>query len=107
MAKTPQYRIETFKAVRDSIIHLPPRLKRRVRAAFRAIADNPYQAKPLKDELSGLRSYRVGRTRLILRITNSVVEIVAFGSRSDIYKRAAAELSASLQDRGSDSESKE
>ena len=95
MAKTPRYRVETPKSVRDSIVHLPPHLKRRVKEAFRAVASNPHQAKLLKDELIGLRSYRVGRNRLILRIVDAVVEIVAFGPRSTIYERAAAELSAS------------
>ncbi len=97
MAKTPQYRIETAQAVRDAIVHLPPHLKRRAKAAFRAIARDPHQAKPLKDELTGLRSYRVGRNRLVLRIKGSVIEIIAFGPRSNIYERAAAELSISLR----------
>lgn len=97
MAKTPRYRIEIAKAVRDAIVHLPPHLKRRVKAALRVIADNPHQAKPLKDELTGLRSYRVGRSRLVLRIKGSVIEIIAFGPRSNIYERAAAELSIALR----------
>ena len=97
MAKTPRYRVETVKAVRDAIIHLPPHLKRRVKAAFRAIAGNPYQAKPLKDELIGLRSYRVGRNRLVLRSQDPVIEIIAFGPRSHIYERVATELSLSLR----------
>ena len=68
-----------------------------MKAAFRAIAVNPHQTKPLKDELIGLRSYRVGRSRLVLHITGSVIEIIAFGPRSNIYERAAAELSISLR----------
>ena len=89
--------METAKAVRDAIVHLPPHLKRRVKAAFRAIAGDPHQAKPLKDELTGLRSYRVGRNRLVLRIKDFVIEIIAFGPRRNIYERAAAELSISLR----------
>ena len=104
MAKTPRYRIETAKAVRDAIIHLSPHLKRRVKAAFRAIAGDPHQAKPLRDELIGLRSYRVGRNRLVLRIKGSVIEIIAFGPRSNIYERAAAELSISLRARDENDE---
>jgi mRNA-degrading endonuclease RelE of RelBE toxin-antitoxin system len=85
------------RAVRDVIPYLPPELKRKVKAALRSIAEDPYQAKELKDELAGLRSYRVGRTRLILQIAGAVVEVVAFGPRSDIYERAAAELSTRLR----------
>src|SRR5215813_5639720 len=92
-----RYRVEMARAVRDLITHLPPELKRKVKAARRSIAEDPYQTKELKEELTGLRSYRIGRTRLILRIIGAVVEVVAFGPRSDIYQRAAIELSARLR----------
>lgn len=95
-----RYRVEMAQAVRDLIPHLPPELKRKVKAALRSLAEDPYQAKELKEELTGLRSYRIGRTRLILRIAGPVVEVVAFGPRSDIYERAAAELSARLRKTG-------
>ena len=79
--------------VRDLISHLPPHLKKKVKVAIQSLADNPYQAKELKDELRGLRSYRVTQSRLILRIQKSIAEIVAFGPRKDIYERAAREFS--------------
>jgi len=85
------------RAVREIITHLPPELKRKVKSVLRSLAKDPYQAKELKEELVGLRSYRIGRTRLILRIAGGVVEVVAFGPRSDIYERAAAELSAKFR----------
>ena len=89
-----KYRLEMASAVRDLIVHLPPQLKQKVKAALQLIADDPYQAKALKDELAGLRSFRVVRSRLILRIKGATVEIVAFGPRKDIYERAAQALSA-------------
>jgi len=92
-----QYRIEIVRAVRDILTHLPPELKHRVKTALRSLAADPYQAKELQEELAGLRSYRVGRTRLIFRVTGFVIEIVAFGPRSTIYERAAAELSLKLK----------
>ncbi len=91
-----EYRIEISRAVQATITHLPPELKRRVRTAFRALAINPYQAKALKDDLTGLRSYRLGTARIILRIAGEVVEVVAFGPRRDICKRVVAELSLSF-----------
>jgi mRNA-degrading endonuclease RelE of RelBE toxin-antitoxin system len=87
-----RYRLGIARAVRDLLIHLPPQLKRKVKAALQALAENPYQAKALRDDLTALRSYRVVRSRIILRIKGSTVEIVAFGSRKDIYQRAAIEL---------------
>jgi len=92
-----RYRLEMSRAVRDLITHLPPELKRKIRTAFRARAENPHQAKALKDELAGLRSHRLGSTRIILRVTGHVVEVIALGSRRDIYERVATELSALLR----------
>jgi mRNA-degrading endonuclease RelE of RelBE toxin-antitoxin system len=92
-----RYRIEIPLALRHLIRHLPPELKAKVKAALRSIADNPYRAKELRDELKGLRSHRIGRFRVIYRIVGSIVQIAALGPRADIYERAAAELSKSLR----------
>jgi len=92
-----KYRLAISQAVRDIIIHLPPQFKRKVKAALQALSEDPYQAKKLKDELAGLRSFRVTRSRLILRVKQATVEIVAFGPRKDIYERAAIELSKMLR----------
>jgi mRNA-degrading endonuclease RelE of RelBE toxin-antitoxin system len=97
-----RYRIEMAKTVRDLVPHLPPELKRKAKAALRSIADDPFQAKELREELAGLRSYRIARARLIYHIRGSVVEVVAFGPRADIYQRAAVELSKALRERKSD-----
>jgi mRNA-degrading endonuclease RelE of RelBE toxin-antitoxin system len=85
------------RALRDLIRHLPPALKAKVKAALRLITDDPYRATELKDELAGLRSYRVARSRVIYRIVGSMVQIVALGPRADIYERAAAEFSKTLR----------
>jgi mRNA-degrading endonuclease RelE of RelBE toxin-antitoxin system len=90
-------RIEIPLAPRDVIRHLPPELKAKVKAALRSIADDPYRAIELRDELKGLRSHRLGRFRVIYRIVGSLVLIVALGPRAGIYERAAAELSRSLR----------
>jgi len=92
-----RFRLVIAKAVRDLLIHLPPNLKRKVKAALQALAENPYQAKGLRDDLVGLRSFRVVRSRIILRIKGAEVEIVAFGPRKDIYERVASELRTTLR----------
>ena len=91
------YRIEMPRMLRDLIRHLPPKLKTKVKAALRSISNDPFRAKELKDDLVGLRSYRVARSRVIYRITGSTVQIVALGPRADIYERAAAEFSKTLR----------
>lgn len=66
---------------------LHPQLKRKLRAALEEILDSPQAGKPLKEELAGLWSFRVGRFRVIYRIAGrNVIEIVAFGPREHIYE---------------------
>lgn len=92
-----QFRLNITKDVQDVLIHLPPQFKRKVKKALQDLAANPYQANALKDDLIGLRSFRVTRSRIILRIKGSAVEIVAFGPRKDIYERVATELRGALR----------
>jgi mRNA-degrading endonuclease RelE of RelBE toxin-antitoxin system len=76
-----RFRLEMAQAVRDLLIHLPPPLKRKVKLAFQALAEDPYQAKPLKDELAGLRSFRVMRSRIIFRNQGSLRRDCGFRSK--------------------------
>src|SRR5262245_20580567 len=92
-----RYRIEMPQVLRDLIRHLPPELKAKVKTTLTSISDDPYRVKELRDELAGLRSYRIARFRIIYRIVGSMVQIVALGPRADIYERAAAELSKALR----------
>lgn len=95
-----RFRLNIVQAVREIIIHLPPSLKHKVKTALHSLAENPYQAKALKEDLAGLRSYRLARSRIILQIKGSTVEIVAFGPRKDIYQRVATELRSALRSPG-------
>jgi len=64
-----------------------PEIKRKVRAGLEYIQTEPDTGKTLKDELEGLKSYRIGRFRIIYRIsTKNIVEIVAIGPRKTIYE---------------------
>lgn len=65
---------------------LHPDLKRRVRAALSDIVNDPAIGKSLRDELRGLRSCRVGRFRIVYRVTAATIEIVALGPRRTIYE---------------------
>ena len=64
---------------------LHPDLKKKVRAAVQAILNDPGSGKALKEELGGLRSYRVGRFRIIYRSKSDLIDIVAIGPRRVIY----------------------
>lgn len=83
----PPYRVRTTDAVVQLVRHLHPLLKAKVRAAVQAIAADPYVGKALKEDLAGLRSYRVGGFRLIYQVVNErYVEIIAVGPRHTIYE---------------------
>jgi mRNA interferase RelE/StbE len=47
----------------------------------------PESGKSLKDELEGLKIYRISRFRIIYRISSKqIIEIVAVGPRKTIYE---------------------
>ena len=71
----------------DLIRSLHPKLKRKLRAALEQIAAEPHLGKPLKDELEGLRSLRLGRFRVIYHLgAGHDIDLVAFGPREGIYE---------------------
>ena len=70
---------------------LHPVLKHKVRAALEALIRDPYGGKALRNELQGLRSYRVGRFRIIYRLRKDI-EVVAFGPRDAIYVETYRQL---------------
>lgn len=71
---------------------LHPGIKRKVRAVLDQIVGDPEAGKPLRDSLEGLRSARVGRIRVIYRVTSSDIDIVAVGPRRTIYEETARRL---------------
>lgn len=74
----------------DDVAHLVrtlhPELKKKIRAGLKAILSNPAEGKALKNELAGLRSFRIGRFRIIYREGRNVIELVAIGPRERIYE---------------------
>ena len=66
---------------------LHPAIKRKVRAALQEIVSKPRCGKPLKEELAGLRNFRLGRLRIVYRLAdNRVLEIVTLGPRRTLYE---------------------
>src|SRR3990172_12877581 len=73
--------------IADLVRSLHPHLKRKVRAAFKIILDDPQSGKALKDELLGLRSFRVSKFRIIYRTARQdVIEFIVVGPRKTIYE---------------------
>jgi len=73
--------------ITDLLRSLHPHLKRKIKAAFKLILDDPLSGKVLKDELLGLRSFKISKFRIIYRTTKQeVVEVIAVGPRKTIYE---------------------
>lgn len=70
------------------IRNLHPLIKADIRSALYFLVKNPNSGKALKEELHGLRSYRVKRYRVIYRIVapETILEIIAIGPRKNIYE---------------------
>lgn len=67
--------------------NLHPHLKQKIRSALQAIVSDPRAGKALRDELTGLWSFRVSRFRIVYRISiGRKLEIVAIGPRDRIYQ---------------------
>lgn len=85
--KRPVHQLRVPADVARLIQNLHPDLKRKVRSALEQILASPQSGKALKDELEGLRSFRVGRFRIIYRITaGRRIDLVAIGPRASIYE---------------------
>ena len=65
-----------------------PALYQRVAHALDDLARDPFQGKPLKGELRGRYSYRVGSYRILylVRQQELLVLIIDLGHRRDIYR---------------------
>lgn len=81
------YRLRVADHAAAVLRTLHPNIKRKLKAALHAITTDPFTGKALGDELSGLRSYRVSRFRIVYRLAqDKVIEIIAIGPRERIYE---------------------
>jgi mRNA interferase RelE/StbE len=80
--------------VAEVVRHLPPEVKRGVKAALRAVATDPPTGSPLRGELEGLWKFRVRRYRLVYAVDRRqrVVRIFAVGHRRGIYEEVSGRL---------------
>ena len=85
--KKPIYKLKVPDDIAELIGNMYPHLKKNVRASLQTILTDPLSGKALKDELADLRSFRVGRFRIIYRVSDQkLIEIVAIGPRENIYE---------------------
>lgn len=85
--KEPALKLIIPDDVAEFVRRMHPYLKKKLKASLKIILSDPDSGKILKDELTGLRSFRVGSFRIIYRIsTRKIIEIVAIGPRERIYE---------------------
>jgi len=82
-----KYRIRMPDETAGFIRGVHPHLKKKIRSALQLIIDDPAAGKILREDLKGLRSFRIGRIRIIYRISSKyIIEIIAIGPRKTIYE---------------------
>jgi len=95
-----KYSLIVSDDVRDFVRHLPPELKKKIKQALTDIVQSPDSGKPLAEELKGLRSYRVGRMRIVYRLESHAVHLITIGPRKTVYHKAALEIKHQLEGEG-------
>jgi mRNA interferase RelE/StbE len=89
MAETvrPQLKLRVPEEIVAFVRGCHPKLKIKIRAGLKHIVTEPESGKSLKNDLEGLKSYRISRFRIIYRISSKeIIEIVAIGPRKTIYE---------------------
>jgi mRNA interferase RelE/StbE len=85
------YKLELTRqaeAVLEQIARREPALYKRIAQVLDDLKCEPFQGKPLKGQLKGRYSYRVGTYRIIYTIFRNqlLVVVIDIGHRRDIYR---------------------
>lgn len=68
---------------------LHPDAKKRVKEAIEQIREEPFSGHELQGDLSGFRSYKSKRYRIVYRVNESekTIEVYHVGHRRDVYEQ--------------------
>lgn len=82
-----RYRVRLLPELQDTVAHLAPVVKQRLRTCLRLLETNPLAGKPLNEELTEFRSYPIPPYRVVYHLEGSqrVVQMVAIGLRPTVY----------------------
>jgi mRNA interferase RelE/StbE len=72
-----------------------PEKKKLIKAALKELCTEPYSGNDLQEELSGFKSYKLKRYRILYRIDDEedTIKIYYVGHRRDVYEQFRALLS--------------
>jgi mRNA interferase RelE/StbE len=76
------------------IANLHPENRKIIRQALDQIRRNPYSGHDLQEELSGFKSFKSKRYRIIYKVEerNSSIDVYVVGHRRDVYEQFRALL---------------
>lgn len=85
------YKLELTRqaeTVLERIAYREPELYKRISQIFEDLKTEPFQGKPLKGQLKGKYSYRVGIYRIIYTVIRNqlLIVVIDIGHRRDIYR---------------------
>jgi len=81
------YKLRVPDHLAEFIRGLHPEIKRKIKGSLKNIATEPNSGKLLKEELEGLRSFRVSRFRIVYQIAEPrEIQFIAIGPRERIYE---------------------
>lgn len=85
------YRPDLPPHVAEVIRDLPPEVKRGIKAAIRALSNDPALGEPLQRKLEGLLKYRVKRYRVVFALDRQrrIFRVMAVGHRRAVYEELA------------------
>jgi mRNA interferase RelE/StbE len=68
---------------------LHPENKKLIKSALQELRQTPYSGHDLQEELSGFKSYRTKRFRILYKVNDEehIVEVYYIGHRKDIYEQ--------------------
>ncbi len=85
--KPSNYKLLVPDDIAELVRAMHPHLKKKIKASLQIILSDPFTGKALKDELAGLRSFRVSKFRIVYRVSpKKQIELVTVGSREKIYE---------------------
>lgn len=82
------FQVKLTATAADMFARLHPKIRNNIKTGRKGLKENPYQGKPLQNELALFRSLKLKRFRVVYRIDdlNTRVVVYAIGHRKDIYE---------------------
>lgn len=86
-----KYRVVVPPEIEESIRHLHPEVKSKIRAGLEEIQLTPEIGKSLKDKLSGLNSHHIRQYRIVYEIKRKkgLIQVVDIAKRRVVYEQIA------------------